>query len=193
MQYEITFIVNDEKKKEEVKKLLTDHEAKIVFDYDMGRRTFVYPIKRENVGFYQTYFVEIDPEKISQLDKDLRTDKQILRYLLIRNDQDLEMLKERLNKANKQASGKENSEEIKEKIQQKVEPKEEAKEEKAEEVKEVKEVKEKKEPKKEKKTQEKTVKTTKKSVKKESKNDEDSEKDRMKKLEEKLDQLLKEE
>jgi small subunit ribosomal protein S6 len=47
------------------------------------KRKLAYPIKKQSVGFYVTLEMELEPEKLIELEKTLRMDKDILRYLII--------------------------------------------------------------------------------------------------------------
>lgn len=79
--YEITYISKDEN--DSVKKIIESAEGKIIFNKSLGRKKFVYPIKHETAGFYTTIVLELDGQKLSQLDKELRMNQEILRYLTI--------------------------------------------------------------------------------------------------------------
>lgn len=81
MIYEITYISKDEN--DSVKKIIESAEGKIIFNKSLGRKKFVYPIKHETAGFYTTIVFELDGQKLSQLDKELRMNQEILRYLTI--------------------------------------------------------------------------------------------------------------
>lgn len=79
--YEITYISKDEN--DSVKKIIESAEGKIIFNKSLGRKKFVYPIKHEIAGFYTTIVFELDGQKLSQLDKELRMNQEILRYMTI--------------------------------------------------------------------------------------------------------------
>mgnify|MGYP001558249486 CR=1 FL=1 len=49
-----------------------------------GSRDLAYPIKRESKGWYAHYQFSAEPSVISSLDKILKIEEDILRYLLLR-------------------------------------------------------------------------------------------------------------
>lgn len=49
-----------------------------------GVRTLVYPIKRQEKGYYAHFEMQADPKNIKGIDKTLKTEEDVLRYLLIR-------------------------------------------------------------------------------------------------------------
>lgn len=80
--YEITFITKEEKDPV-VKSTIEGMEGKILSESSLGRKKFVYPIKKEDAGFYTTYIFELDPQKVNNLNSVLRLKGQVLRYLII--------------------------------------------------------------------------------------------------------------
>ena len=49
-----------------------------------GVRDLAYPIKRQTKGFYAHFEIEADPKGAKGLDKILKLEEDVLRYLLIR-------------------------------------------------------------------------------------------------------------
>lgn len=49
-----------------------------------GQKPLSYPIKRQTSGYYAHFEVQAEPQTIKALDKNLRLEEDILRYLLIR-------------------------------------------------------------------------------------------------------------
>lgn len=49
-----------------------------------GRRAFAYPIRKHQEGTYVFFQVQLDPQAIKELERNLKLDEEILRYLLIR-------------------------------------------------------------------------------------------------------------
>lgn len=49
-----------------------------------GVRDLAYPIKRQTKGFYAHYQISADPKNAKGLDKTLKVEEDILRYLLVR-------------------------------------------------------------------------------------------------------------
>ena len=195
--YEITFITKDEKN-ETVKNVLDEIKAKILKTEELGRKKFTFPIMKEEAGFYHSIVFEIEPGKISELEKKLKLKTDILRHLTItRKHLEYKIQKEKIEEKVKIEEPKLT---VKDKIEKPIEKETESKikEEKTETKKSQKPVKEKAiEKKKEIKEKVKIEKPAKKDVKKpvEAPKKEEREKldeeDRLKALEEKLEEILK--
>lgn len=65
-------------------KKLTGEEGKVVKEDLWGVRELAYPIKRNSKGFYAHFEIDCDPKNVKGLDKTLKVEEDILRYLLIR-------------------------------------------------------------------------------------------------------------
>ncbi len=81
MNYEITFISKDAI--DDVKKQIENFNGEIIDSLDLGRKKFAYPIKKEVAGLYTSYVFTIDSEKLNELEKKLRLNNNILRFLII--------------------------------------------------------------------------------------------------------------
>lgn len=66
-----------------VKKLVGE-DGKVLKEDLWGARDLAYPIKRQTKGFYAHYQIQADPKNAKGLDKTLKLEEDILRYLLIR-------------------------------------------------------------------------------------------------------------
>jgi small subunit ribosomal protein S6 len=51
-----------------------------------GRRTLAYPIRKQKEGTYVFLHTQLDPQAIKELERSLKLDEEVLRYLLIRLD-----------------------------------------------------------------------------------------------------------
>jgi len=51
-----------------------------------GRRVLAYPIRRQKEGTYVFLHAQLDPQAIQELERNLKLDEEILRYLLLRLD-----------------------------------------------------------------------------------------------------------
>jgi small subunit ribosomal protein S6 len=51
-----------------------------------GRRTLAYPIRKQQEGTYVFFQAQISPEAVGELERNLKLDEEILRYLLVRLD-----------------------------------------------------------------------------------------------------------
>lgn len=79
--YEITLISKTEEE-DKIKKLIVALDGKIVTNSALGRRKLAYPIKKETAGYYFDYLVEMEGEKINELNGKLRMEDDIIRYLI---------------------------------------------------------------------------------------------------------------
>ena len=66
-----------------VKKLLGE-DGKVEKEDLWGSRDLAYPIKRQSKGFYAHFELEADPKNAKGLDKTLKLEEDVLRYLLTR-------------------------------------------------------------------------------------------------------------
>lgn len=66
-----------------VKKLTAD-DGKVKKEDLWGVKDLAYPIKRQTKGFYAHFEVETDPKNAKAIDKTLKLEEDILRYLLVR-------------------------------------------------------------------------------------------------------------
>lgn len=67
-------------------KKLTGEDGKVKKEDLWGARDLAYPIKRQNKGFYAHFEIEADPKNAKGLDKSLKLEEDILRYLLVRTN-----------------------------------------------------------------------------------------------------------
>lgn len=65
-------------------KKLTGEDGKVKKEDLWGARDLVYPINRQTKGFFAHFEIEADPKDAKGLDKTLKLEEDILRYLLVR-------------------------------------------------------------------------------------------------------------
>ncbi|HLB95864.1 MAG TPA: 30S ribosomal protein S6 [Patescibacteria group bacterium] len=83
-QYEITFLTREDPKgAAPVQKEIEALGGKIISSAFLGQKQLVYPIKKEKSAFYTTVVVEIEPEKVLELNRKLGLKEEILRHLII--------------------------------------------------------------------------------------------------------------
>lgn len=89
--YELTLLFAEDKEaknKKAVTKLVTDYIAKkkgkIVKTDEWGVKPLAYPIRENKSGEYVHLVIELEPKNQPGLDKMLRLDEQMLRYLFVR-------------------------------------------------------------------------------------------------------------
>ena len=93
--YELMFIVKTAEESDGAKKIakayekiITDGKGKIAETKDMGQRKLAYPIKKEINGFYYVIDFSAKQETITELDRRFRIDEKVLRYMIIRLDEE---------------------------------------------------------------------------------------------------------
>lgn len=93
-KYEIMFIVKadlDEKTVKEtasnLEKVLTDMKAEIINSKELGQKKLAYPIKKSVRGYYYLSHVKAKPTAIAELDRRAKLDNNILRHLIIREEE----------------------------------------------------------------------------------------------------------
>lgn len=85
--YALTLILKPEMGEKERKELLeavTKNFGKLVKEDLWGVRDLSYPIKKQKKGFYAHYLFLGEPKDINPLDKQLKMEEDIIRYLLVR-------------------------------------------------------------------------------------------------------------
>lgn len=93
-EYELTYVLpasftSDESVKvhEKIAAQLTKLKGKIVSQEDWGKINFAYKIKHSGKsyteGMYTHLVIELDRKHVSTLERDLRLNQQLLRYLLV--------------------------------------------------------------------------------------------------------------
>ncbi len=89
--YEAVFIFKPEEENfktglDAVREELKKAEAVISKEDDMGSRELAYPIKKENRGHYFCFYAQIKPENIIKIEKTVKLNKDVLKYLFVRKD-----------------------------------------------------------------------------------------------------------
>lgn len=69
---------------ESLTKKITGSDGKIEKEDLWGAKSLAYPIKRQTKGYFAHYEISADPKDAKAIDKTLKTEEDILRYLLIR-------------------------------------------------------------------------------------------------------------
>ncbi len=85
--YRLTILVKNDLEEKDRKALLDDAVksfGKLSKEDMWGTRTLMYPIMHKNQAFYAHYEFESEPSSIAPLDKKLKLNEDILRYLLLR-------------------------------------------------------------------------------------------------------------
>jgi small subunit ribosomal protein S6 len=101
----LTPVLSEEQAKEAVdnyRKLIKDHEGKIVTEEHWGLRKLAYPIQKKSTGFYHVLQFIAPTSIVQELEIAYQRDERILRYLTVTLDKHalayLEKRKERFGK-----------------------------------------------------------------------------------------------
>lgn len=93
--YEVMFIVDPTTGDEDVTRLsenlqsiVTEQGGQIVKAENMGRRALAYEINRQNEGIYVLFEISGSGKEIAELERRMRVNDQIVRYLTVRVDED---------------------------------------------------------------------------------------------------------
>ncbi len=93
--YEVMYVVGAETADEDIAKLnetieqIVDKEGRsIVKTEDMGRRKLAYPINKKTDGYYVLFEIEGSGQEIAELERRMRVNDAILRYLTVRVDEE---------------------------------------------------------------------------------------------------------
>lgn len=119
--YEVMFIADPEtsdetigKLNEAIGKLVENEGGSVVRVDDMGRRKMAYPINKKKEGYYVLFEIEGSGQEIAELERRMRVNETIIRFMTVRVDEDRKAADKkrtkRENKSKKRASFR-NSEE----------------------------------------------------------------------------------
>lgn len=85
--YQLTVVIKNDVEEKERKALLdslTKNFEKVEKEDLWGVRSLAYPIEHQQKAYYAYFEFSADPTKISSIDKSLKLNEDILRYLIIR-------------------------------------------------------------------------------------------------------------
>ena len=91
-QYEIAVLYHPDlevdltKAEERVTKLFTGNGGKVVGTDNWGKRKLAYPVNKQEHAVYVFYTVELDPQKVGEIDNTLRITDEVIRYLVTKPD-----------------------------------------------------------------------------------------------------------
>lgn len=91
--YELTLVldpeVSGEKQKKflaKIKKAVEGLKGKVQETHDWGRKELAYPIKKRNLGLYFLWEIKLPEKGPQELDRKLKLEGDLLRYLLVRKE-----------------------------------------------------------------------------------------------------------
>jgi len=91
--YELTLVFDpdlsaeDQKKlTEKIKKIIEDAKGKVEKTNDWGKKELAYPIKKKKMGSYFLWEIKVAPDDLDKIDKKIKIEEEVLRYLIIRKE-----------------------------------------------------------------------------------------------------------
>jgi len=73
---------------EAVEKLIVKEGGNIVRMEDIGRKKLAYPINKKNEGYYVLFEIEGTGQEIAELERRMRVNDMIIRFMTVRVDED---------------------------------------------------------------------------------------------------------
>jgi small subunit ribosomal protein S6 len=73
---------------ENLQQIITDQGGTITKNENMGRRQLAYPIGRKKEGHYVLFEVDGSGHEIAELERRMRVNDQVIRYITVRVDED---------------------------------------------------------------------------------------------------------
>lgn len=93
--YELMFIVDVKATDDDVtnlnttlQQIITDQGGTVTKQEDMGRRQLAYPIGRQTEGHYFLFEIDGSGSEIAELERRMRVNDQVIRYMTVRVDED---------------------------------------------------------------------------------------------------------
>lgn len=90
-KYELMFIVRPDmeeaeikKTADEIKKVLTDKDAKFLEEKALGQKELAYEIDKFKTGYYYLYVVEANAAAVKEFDRVARINESLLRHLVVK-------------------------------------------------------------------------------------------------------------
>jgi len=91
--YEFTYVLDGVLAEDQIKdlvgrmnKLITTNGGEVVDVDEWGMRQLAYPIRKRNNGYYVNLYFTSDQDAPAKLDKTLRIEESVLRYMILRLD-----------------------------------------------------------------------------------------------------------
>ncbi|HUS60144.1 MAG TPA: 30S ribosomal protein S6 [Nevskiaceae bacterium] len=88
--YELTLIIDPDLSAEDqkkvitkVKKIIIDLKGKVEKLDEWGKKPLSYPIKKKNMGSYFYLEIKLPAESANQIDKKLKIEESVMRYLIV--------------------------------------------------------------------------------------------------------------
>ena len=71
---------------EKIKKIIEDTKGKVEKINDWGKKELAYPIKKKKMGSYFLWEIKVAPQDLDKIDKKLKIEEEVLRYLVLRKE-----------------------------------------------------------------------------------------------------------
>ncbi len=88
--YELNYLISPELSEEDVKmlrekitSLIQEKEGVLIEEKPSFKKKLAYPVKKHSLAFLATVNFRLLPEKLKDLEKKIKEEKQILRYLIL--------------------------------------------------------------------------------------------------------------
>lgn len=114
--YETLFVVKPTLTEEEikaqiekVKAVLEKESAEILATDDMGMRKLAYPVQKNNRGYYTVLFYKASGDTISELERNLKINEEVIKFLTIKysNTKEMAQFNKQVESANKNVAAQE--------------------------------------------------------------------------------------
>jgi small subunit ribosomal protein S6 len=111
--YEVMYIVDPEtpaervgKLNEAVGKVIEKEGGTVVRMDDIGRRPLAYPINKRTEGYYVLFEIDGSGQEIAELERRMRVNDMIIRYITIRVDEDRKKAEKMKNKRDRRQANR---------------------------------------------------------------------------------------
>lgn len=111
--YEVMYIVDPEatadkvtKLNEAVVKLVEKEGGNVIKVADVGKHSMAYPIKKKTEGYYVLFEIEGTGQEIAELERRMRVNDLIIRFLTVRVDEDRKKAEKMKTKRDLKAAGR---------------------------------------------------------------------------------------
>lgn len=86
MQYELTFLLNEEAELKNIKDLIEAQKGKVLIEEKWGKKTLCYLIKKLSEANFYNWTIEIEEKNVQELRKKLNFNEKMIRYLLLQKE-----------------------------------------------------------------------------------------------------------
>jgi small subunit ribosomal protein S6 len=114
--YEVMYIAMPEtadddiaKLNDAIEKLIKKEGGNVVKTEDWGRRKLAYPIRKKTEGYYVLFEIEGSGQEIAELERRMRVNDNIMRYMTVRVDEERKAADKIIAKRDKRRSNRRNA------------------------------------------------------------------------------------